>query len=563
MMIRTRSLLLLSATVIAQLASCTDEASLGTDQQDLAGGHDDTTAPASQANVIVELSNGCTGTLITPTAVLTAKHCVCGSSVIDVMIGPNRLDGNRRKFRSTLANLDDPAITSNGPCPFTSAETYGSDLGVIFLDRTVPSGLGLSPAPVMIGVDIHRPTLIAPCAIDGGSCPDASGGTYSPALGVAGYGGGAVIRQVGFASQFEHQPGHPDNIGQYWTSDRSTLGLEPGDSGGALFAMRLDAGGALYRDVIGVNSAKSSSSNYWTDITRGSPRDWLVVNMRDNDFRHTDLWKSRHPNRWRGELDYLGPCQFGDTDCDHFFDAGDNCPLVFNPDQFATLGVETGDACNGPPPATPPSNCTATLTAAPDEVTVRCTSGGFATQLRLDVNGSSLVVASQAIAPAGTAVTYVNHPLAWGPNLETASYRMCSTSLTSQQGNCSPTMSVSLPVTPSCSAWVGCDDDVILSCAALAKPITWQQLDLSNNWQTRGSENAAYTATPYFLHPGNPYADTASYRVCNTSRLPWACSRIDVTLPHTTCVPPPPPPTCRVGYHWCGERCVPSSQFCE
>jgi hypothetical protein len=348
---RSTALLFLSAA-----AACSNSATQGPPERTgkageaLHGGTNDTSDAVS--DVVVYLSVGCTGTLITPSAVLTAKHCVCGApDGIDVHVGDATSTG--LLYRSTTADPHHPAHVF-GTCPQPLGD-YGDDVAIIFIDD-VQSGGGYEASWAFDYPYIHRPTFVAPCASDSSSCPDANGGTYNPAFGMAGFAlpEGSSYRQIAFPNVLHHYPGAPILTGQYWKHATDIVSLDHGDSGGPLFIARTDETGHAFRDVLGVASEMHSGGgddyDYWTDITRGAIKDWVIQTMTDHLPGHTAAWRAAHPKlTWIGEVDYLGPCQQSlDADCDHFYDADDNCPAVFNPNQYATQGIETGDACNGP-----------------------------------------------------------------------------------------------------------------------------------------------------------------------------------------------------------------------
>ena len=75
--------------------------------------------------------------------------------------------------------------------------------------------------------------------------------------------------------------------------------------------------------------------------------------MTDHTHDAQPTWQSMHvpPNGrsgwWIGEDDYSGLCvPQVDADCDHWVDAEDNCPHVFNHDQADADDDGIGDACH-------------------------------------------------------------------------------------------------------------------------------------------------------------------------------------------------------------------------
>jgi hypothetical protein len=297
----------------------------------------------------------CTGTLITPTAVLTSKHCVTGSSgglfgtdvnPIDWSRGVGVWIGNEKLRTKRYAARWTNFYGANAP---TTTNQAGQDLAILWLDT-----------PVLEDAKIVRPSLVPPVSI---TQPDYIGGTYQR-IGLSGWAAVTVngstfqsFRQVAYFPSLDvgHSANFPSSIGgqtpgQVWIRQETAAELRRGDSGGPLFVLRQDGG----RDVIGVASQRGFVSfadcnggtcNIWTDITRGEPARWLRSVMTDTS--RTPSWKAKHPGYlWKGEVDYTGPCQASvDYDCDHWYNWSDNCILGSNPAQIDSNDDGLGDGC--------------------------------------------------------------------------------------------------------------------------------------------------------------------------------------------------------------------------
>jgi hypothetical protein len=248
---------------------------------------------------------------------------------------------------------------------------YGADLALLTIKSTKP----------VYEVHVVRPSLVSPPPQGE---DDANGGVYDGLVGIAGWSpnpdlSGAGHRTFAWINSLYHYPGMG---GQYWLHDNSRQSVYYGDSGGALFFQNPTTG---TRDVVGITSAFDSSNSYWTDITRGAPRDWVRQHLVET--WRSPGWLKAHgvTEHWRGEVDYWGPIRSDvDHDGDHWIDSHDNCPNTANTDQAETSPGGRGVACQYdsayPPyqwPAPPPPPCNEVCTRLPNNfVWCRCTDIG-------------------------------------------------------------------------------------------------------------------------------------------------------------------------------------------
>ena len=333
---------------------------------EVSGGQVDPDTPESAVVVTVAGKGTCSGTLISPMAVITANHCISGT---DRESGTNK-PATGLGYPLTIVVRTATSVeyySSHNIVPTKTwggvpqrHDDFGQDLAIIFLDPpgSMPSGTpGFMPGPADDYAQIVHPSLTSPCPTSG--CGDDSdGGTYNPPFGMAGFApqDSKPNRQVAYDSQYRHYPGNPDNAGQYWRHDQGSIHDNPGDSGGALFVRRAVPGGQgqFNRDLIGVISGFYSTACFefkcdhdvFTDITRGAAASWVRQAMVDPVPRGP-RWRQMHPDySWYGDLDYTGPCNKAlDTDCDHWYNWHDNCPTVANWDQRDTNDDGVGDAC--------------------------------------------------------------------------------------------------------------------------------------------------------------------------------------------------------------------------
>ncbi len=231
-----------------------------------------------------------------------------------------------------------PAVHTTGLINPNTDSDVAQDFALIYLDPkaldaqlTTAKTSGTKTWATILGSRIERPSLVVP------SNTNTNGWfQFTSPISFAGW-ANYDQRQVASTSvQFQLITA---TTGAYWRLSTPSPGIGGGDSGGPLFTIRTDGS----RDPFGVVSGGEydiyKNEGDFVDLTNTTALNWLTTHARDVSSNHSTTWNNKHPppsghtDRWFGETDYVGTCQTGDSDCDGWFDAHDNCPNVYNPSQ--------------------------------------------------------------------------------------------------------------------------------------------------------------------------------------------------------------------------------------
>jgi hypothetical protein len=344
---------------------------------------------------------GCTGVLLTPSLVLTSKHCISdgkGTGSPDVQIGSQQTGFTKRRVLSVAQMPAAPSVA-------------GLDAGdLVLLKLALPT-----TAAEAYLVPSLRPTLAAPALSAGVAVPAPPGGNRElPKIEMVGWSpfaiddNGQTVAPT-YAVQNRQSVSIPNAYLNWLTADgiapffvrevyaplrpgTAQSGLHSGDVGSPLYFF--DTPSATNRKLIGLATAIGMAStpaddgtiiserpaptsipgtncelsrcDVWADLTTPQVKSFIEGNVAMSVGRR---WLRFHPrkdglpNYWYGESDVETPlCSPGsvadDLDCDgwlstnkslpysDFFAQRDNCPDKFNPDQADSDDDGYGDLCD-------------------------------------------------------------------------------------------------------------------------------------------------------------------------------------------------------------------------
>ncbi|UJR78361.1 Hypothetical protein I5071_3880 [Sandaracinus amylolyticus] len=340
-------------------AACAETPDVAVAEEDVYG---DTTVNVDSVGTGFEASVGrlmmpagtCSATAVARNAIVTAKHCFCGSAppAGTVFCLPQGGSGDRcgsigdapEGFVSAISGVAGHSPTSSfETCNPSEISFVGPDVVVLFLSTPIPPSVLPTLPEVHVGNDPLSFSIVE--AAQHGGFPAFFHVGFGGTAWVSGVNGG--VRRSGRTGTDLHLTSE-EGTWESWflKSDAnddpaalSTLGL--GDSGGPLFMQPIDANGDRVGTpvLIGVNSGLSEQ--LWDD---------------DQYYALTGS-RLQSPESGPGvrNSDLIAQALAPDADGDQVLDSGDNCPpsacpsnaaACANPSQIDSDGDGAGDTCD-------------------------------------------------------------------------------------------------------------------------------------------------------------------------------------------------------------------------